>query len=118
MRNKDLIKQIKQSIKKLVKEQKQMLNEACTCYTANPIGGMDIVYADCHSSGSQQVFSHPFCCSGSIAPSFVASEPCLSQGMVQPAGSPTAGEILPFVDRNKVPKVKDRGVIRKDTRRG
>jgi len=102
-----------------VREEKQMLNEACTCYTANPIGGMDIVYDVCHSSGSMQVFSHPFCCSGSVAPSFVASEPCLEQGMVQPAGSPTTGDLLTpqYTDLDREKPIKNKGLVRKNRRR-
>jgi len=118
MKKSQLRKIIRESIKQLVKEEKQMLNEQCTCYTMNPVGGMDIIYDVCHSSGSMQVWTHPFCCSGSIAPSFVASEPCLEQGMVHPAGSPTAGELTPtHQDIDKPIKGIDKDILRKYNRK-
>ena len=113
MKKSQLRQLIRESIQQLVKEEKQMLNEQCTCYTANPVGGMDIVYYTCGTS--MQVFSHPFCCSGSIAPSFVEDQPCLDQGMVQPAGSPTAGELTPtHQDIDKPIKGIDKGILRKN----
>ena len=79
----NLKKFIKKEIKKL-QEQKQILNEACTCYTLNPVAGDSsfIVYDLCYPGGSMQVFSHPFCCGGSLDPNFVADHECLDAGSV------------------------------------
>jgi len=63
---------------------KQLLNEQCTCYTANPVGGGAMLVYDTCGQGTQAA-SCSCCCSAWLHPTYVDQQPCLSTSVVPPS---------------------------------
>ena len=79
-------------IKKVLKEEKQLLNEQCTCYTENPVSGGAMLVYDLCGQGTQAA-SCSCCCSAWLHPTYVDEQACLTTS-VAPPGSPSGGNGL------------------------
>ena len=87
---------MKKLIRKILREHKQLLNEQCTCYTANDVGGgAALVYDTC--GGSTQAASCSCCCGAWLHPTYVEQQPCLTTSVAPPSGGGN-GELGLYAD--------------------
>ena len=100
MKSNKLISVIKEEITKMMLneevEQKQMLNESCTCYTQNPVsGGPALVYYTCagQSGNATVAASCSCCCNAWLHPQDVADDPCLTDSVAPPTGGGPTGPL-------------------------
>ena len=85
---------MKKLIRKILREHKQLLNEQCTCYTANPVGGgAMLVYDTC--GGSTSAASCSCCCQAWLHPTYVDQQECLTTSVAPPSGN---GELGLYAD--------------------
>ena len=71
-------------IKKILRENRQLLKESCTCYTANPVGGGAMLVYDLCQQGTQAA-SCSCCCSAWLHPTYVDQQECLTTSVAPPS---------------------------------
>tara|TARA_R110001592_G_scaffold125587_1_gene335693 strand:+ start:363 stop:1355 length:993 start_codon:yes stop_codon:yes gene_type:complete len=71
-------------IKKILRENKQLLKESCTCYTANPVGGGPMLVYDLCQQGTQAA-SCSCCCQAWLHPTYVDQQECLTTSVAPPS---------------------------------
>jgi hypothetical protein len=117
---------MKKLIRKILREHKQLLNEQCTCYTANDVGGgAALVYDTC--GGSTSAASCSCCCGAWLHPTYVDQQPCLTTSVAPPSGGGN-GELGLYADEfltvddldtgNGGGKPTVTGFIERDSKRG
>tara|TARA_R110002012_G_scaffold243570_1_gene418133 strand:+ start:20 stop:1798 length:1779 start_codon:yes stop_codon:yes gene_type:complete len=70
-------------IKKILRENRQLLKESCTCYTANPVGGGPMLVYDLCQQGTQAA-SCSCCCQAWLHPTYVDQQECLTTSVAPP----------------------------------
>ena len=109
-------------IKKILRENKQLLKESCTCYTANPVGGGPMLVYDLCQQGTQAA-SCSCCCSAWLHPTYVDQQECLTTSVAPPSSGDDnelglySNDFLTVDDLDTGDGGKSTGFIERDNKR-